>query len=255
MRYRFDRPPEKPIQKPPNFIVQLCSTHRVLTRPQLNSLISKLPFTPQNSFVFSSGFVVGTLLYEQWNQALDVTVELWKLKLKSEHFYTPFVKENIEVSSDKEELNNSLKGVFLDHLYGILDGVLVQIWEQKLGFLMNEIDGVSSLLRKHNRIGVYSDLCKKKKGLEAERDLIKLRIDEFKNGIKCIIQYLEEEEKGFVENEEGFRVLKFGGEEFDWDRIHCLMMRECRRLDDGLPIFAFRQQILKQIHCQQVTIC
>ncbi|XP_009615427.1 ATP-dependent RNA helicase DEAH11, chloroplastic-like [Nicotiana tomentosiformis] len=254
MSYRFDRPPEKPIQKPPNFIVQLCSTHRVLTRPQLNSLISKLPFTPQNSFVFSSGFVVGTLLYEQWNQALDVTVELWKLKLKSEHFYTPFVKENIEVSSDKEELNNSLKGVFLDHLYGILDGVLVQIWEQKLGFLMNEIDGVSSLLRKHNRIGVYGELCKKRKGLEAERDLIKLRIDEFKNGIKCIIQYLEEGGKGFVENEEGFRVLKFGGEEFDWDRIHCLMMRECRRLDDGLPIFAFRQQILKQIHCQQVTV-
>uniref|UniRef100_A0A0V0J057 RNA helicase n=1 Tax=Solanum chacoense TaxID=4108 RepID=A0A0V0J057_SOLCH len=31
-------------------------------------------------------------------------------------------------------------------------------------------------------------------------------------------------------------------------------MRECRRLDDGLPIFAFRQQILRQIHYQQVTV-
>ncbi|XP_059309430.1 ATP-dependent RNA helicase DEAH11, chloroplastic-like isoform X2 [Lycium ferocissimum] len=44
------------------------------------------------------------------------------------------------------------------------------------------------------------------------------------------------------------------GREFDWNKVHCLMMREYRRLDDCLPIFAFREQILRQIHYHQVTV-
>ncbi|XP_055829065.1 ATP-dependent RNA helicase DEAH11, chloroplastic-like isoform X2 [Solanum dulcamara] len=244
------RPPEFSKRNPSNFIIQLRATPQnwKLNRQHLNNLIAKLPFTPENPSVIDSGFVVGILSYVEWNQTLEVMVKLWELRLSGGHCYNPILKAKIELPSDKEELNERLKGVFLEKLNRLINGVLVQKWQKKLGFVIDEIEKISFLLKKPNRVGVYQELWKNKKGIESERDLIVLRIDEFKNGIKCIMDYLE----GF-ENNEDYRVFKFG-EEIDWNTIHYLMMRECRRLDDGLPIYGFRQQIIQQILSQQVTV-
>lgn len=173
-------------------------------------------------------------------------VKLWELRLSGEHCFNPILKAKVELPSDKEELNERIEGVFLEKLNRLINGVLVQKWQKKLGFVIDEIGKISLLLKKPNRIGVYQELCKKKKGIEGERDLILSRIDEYKNGIKCIIDNLEDSK-----NYEDVKVFDFG-EGIDWNRIHFIMMRECRRLDDGLPIYGFRQQILQQILSHQV---
>ncbi|KAG5574593.1 hypothetical protein H5410_054727 [Solanum commersonii] len=237
-------------RKIPNFTIQLRATpmNWKLNWQHLNNLIAKLPFTPENPSVVDSSFIVGTLSYVEWYQTLEVMVKLWELRLSGGHCCNPILKAKVELPSDREELNERLKGVFLEKLNRLINGVLVQTWQKKLGFVIDEIEKLSTLLKKPNRVGVYQELWKKKKGIEGERDLMSLRIDEFKNGIKCIIDYLEDSK-----NYEDFKVFDFG-EVIDWNRIHFIMMRECRRLDDGLPIYGFRQQILQQILSQQVTV-
>ncbi|KAK4373612.1 hypothetical protein RND71_008996 [Anisodus tanguticus] len=249
----LDRPPGS-LHKPPNFVIELRSgnsSNRRINRYELNALIEKLPFCPRNLFVFTKGFVLGSLSYDQWSETLEVIVELWRMRLVGDHSFTPWVNRNVEVPSDEFELKDRVKIVFLEKLKGLLvKGEMLEKWEKKLGLVSDEINELLKLLKNRNSLRVCNEILKKREGLEKERDLIRKRIEEFKRGIECIIQ--EFEEKGF-EDDEGLRVIKIG-REFDWDRVHCLMTRECRRLDDGLPIFAFREQILGQIHYQQVTV-
>lgn len=115
----------------------------------------------------------------------------------------------------------------------------------------DEIAEVAELLKKRNRVVVYSELEERKKVMSAERDLIAKRVREFKAGVKCILGYLEGKKEG--KEEEGFQVFVFDGR-FDWERIHRIVLREIRRLEDGLPIYAYRQQILERIHGGQVWL-
>ncbi|KAH0692638.1 hypothetical protein KY290_020762 [Solanum tuberosum] len=246
--YELDRPPGHS-HKSPNFVIQLRSGNRRINRYALDDLIEKLPFAPRSSFVFSKGFLSGSLMYDQWSETLEVIVKLWRMRLSGSHSFTPWVKRNVEVPSDEDELKARVKMVFLEELKGLLvEGELLQKWEKKLELLRDEICELSRLLKNRNNLRVCNEFLKKREGLEKESDLIRKRIEEFKRGIECIIQQLEETS---LKEEGGSRVFKIGTV-FDWSKIHCLMMRECRRLDDGLPIFAFRQQILRQIHYQQV---
>ena len=48
-----------------------------------------------------------------------------------------------------------------------------------------------------------------------------------------------------------FSIFKLDGS-FDWKRLHCLIKRERRRLEEGLPIYAFRWDVLHAIHSQQL---
>lgn len=52
--------------------------------------------------------------------------------------------------------------------------------------------------------------------------------------------------------EDSVPIFKFVRGEFNWNRIHHLILRECKRLDDGLPIYAYRQEILQRIYLEQV---
>jgi len=46
-------------------------------------------------------------------------------------------------------------------------------------------------------------------------------------------------------------VIRFG-ERFDWEKICNFIVRERSRLEEGLPIYAYRKEILQQIYHQQV---
>ena len=81
-----------------------------------------------------------------------------------------------------------------------------------------------------------------------EKNLVERRLKEFESAMQCLLKYLE----GGVDVE-GVTVFRFDGG-FDWKRIHCLIKRECRRLEDGLPIYAYRSDILQEIHYQQVCL-
>ncbi|PIN24607.1 DEAH-box RNA helicase [Handroanthus impetiginosus] len=245
-----DRPPGPPPLRP--FVVQLRSDAKnPVKEAETEAVIQKLKFQPQSIVVVMTNHIPGRLSYDQWSEALETVVQLWEMKLSDKgHSFWPWVIFHTEVPSDKSELNDRLKVLFLEKLKGLKEGDLVEKWLKKLGSVVDEIKRVSDTLRKPQRLGFSEELINKRRGLEAERDLILKRVQEFKNGVKCIENYLEHGET----NEEGeVPVFRFPGE-IDWSRIYRLMMRECRRLDDGLPIYARRQDILKQIQCQQVTI-
>nr|GMC62352.1 ATP-dependent RNA helicase DEAH11, chloroplastic-like [Ipomoea batatas] len=125
-------------------------------------------------------------------------------------------------------------------------GELVKNSGKKLTELTEEANGVTAKLQKPNSLGVASDLLNRREALMVEVELIRERIKEFKQGIRCVWFHL----KDMDDSEESVSVLKLEGE-FNWDRLHYLMMRECKRLQDGLPIFSFRQQILREIHSHQ----
>ncbi|KAK4417107.1 ATP-dependent RNA helicase DEAH11, chloroplastic [Sesamum alatum] len=233
-----DRPPGSAPARP-NFVVQLRSDAQLVVKEvEAGAVIQKLEFQPQKVYVVASNYISATLFYEQWSEALETMVQLWEMKLNDKgHNFLPRVVCNIEVPSDKAELDDRLKVLFLEKLKRLKEGDLVEKLLKKLG--------------KPQRLGTADELLRKRKGLEGERDLILNRVQEFKCGVKCIENYLEKGEK----NEEPvIPVFRFSDEEIDWGRIYRLMMRECRRLDDGLPIYAYRQDILKQIHSQQVTV-
>lgn len=181
-------------------------------------------------------------------------VELWEIRLNNNgHLLAPWLIPNVVVSSDEDELTDRLKTLFLGKLRGLLEDELVKKWEKKLKMVLDEIREVTLSSKKPKKLRDFHESEKKKDGLVTERDLIAKRIEEFKNGVQCMVDYLEGKGEEDVQSV-GVKVGLFRfGREFDWEKIHYFMMRECRRLDDGLPIFAFRGEILQQIHCQQVT--
>ncbi|CAI9763564.1 unnamed protein product [Fraxinus pennsylvanica] len=177
-------------------------------------------------------------------------IDLWEVKLeKNEHSFIPRLVSHIDLASDKQELNDRLKSVFLDKIKGLTEGNLVQKWAKKLENAVVEIKVISDKLKKPSQLRIFQELKRKKQGLEAERDLISKRVEEFKSGLRCIVDYLENEEK----TELVVEVFHLEGE-VDWGRIYSLLRRECRRLDEGLPIYAYRHDLLKQIHGQQITV-
>lgn len=99
--------------------------------------------------------------------------------------------------------------------------------------------------------GLRVEVFEKKKALEAERDLVVKRLEEFKNAMKSILRFLKRSDCSC--SEEDVDVFSLEGA-YDWPRIHSLIRRECRRLDDGLPIYAHRRTILKKIYSQQVRL-
>ncbi|CAA0812505.1 helicase domain-containing protein / IBR domain-containing protein / zinc finger protein-related [Striga hermonthica] len=248
-----DRPPGPPPSPArPNFIVQLRSDAQRPVKQETEAVVQKLRFQPQKSHVISCNYIAGTLHYEQWSEALETVVELWEMKLGDmKHNLWPRVIFIVQVPSDKSELNDRLKLLFLGKLKELEEGDIVKKWRRKLGILVDEIHRISLLLRKPQRLVFSSELLRKREGLEAERDLILKRVEEFKSALCCIENYLEN-----GENDEGgvIPIFRFTDGEINWWRIHKLLTRECRRLDDGLPIYAHRREILKQIDSQQVTV-
>lgn len=111
---------------------------------------------------------------------------------------------------------------------------------------MNEISRVKS--SKNIPISVYERLNREKKEKEAEKGVVERRIWEFKAVMECMLGFLEGR---MPEVEKDFQVIRLSLD-FDWERIYCLIRRECRRMEGGLPIYAFRGEILRRIYNQQV---
>lgn len=246
-----DRPPGS-LSTRPNFIVQLrTDSPRMMEDAETREIVQKITHQPQKFNVLVSAHIAGTLLYEQWSETLETVVQLWEMKLNGNgHNFLPRVICNIDLPSDKAELDTKLRPLFLEKLKGLLVGNSVQKWMKKLGDVEHEIKRVSDILRKPKKIGICNELWRKKEGLEDERDLIFKRVQEFKSGVKRIVSYLND---GEAEEECITPIFHFSDADIEWGRIYRLMMRECQRLDDGLPIYAYRQDILKQIQSHQVV--
>ena len=152
------------------------------------------------------------------------------------------------------ELKQKLKTLFSNHIKGLVEGELVKKWQKKIEEKSDEIADVSGQMgKRHYPVGRFFELNEKKKALMAERSMISKRLKEFKGGMRSLLGCLEDGEIGNEEEGEAVDVFRVDGE-FDWKRIHRLILREFRRLEDGLPIYAHRQEILTRIHGEQVKI-
>lgn len=93
-----------------------------------------------------------------------------------------------------------------------------------------------------------------KKRLEVELQEINARLEEFTVSMASVLSYLGGNEWKNWDCEANVEVFKF---RMDLDlmylaRIQAMVMRECRRLSDGLPIYAWRRKVLQATWANQV---
>ncbi|KAJ4963552.1 hypothetical protein NE237_023491 [Protea cynaroides] len=247
-------PPSPPEDyKLDNFVVVLPSEKRDFCTTSIEALIAGCSSTCDNFFVFSSECpVAAKLFFKQWSDLVEAMVYLWERRLDGTHHLDPFVKSIALLPSDMEELKGRLKALFVSRVKSLLDGEEVKRWQKKLELACDEIADVSASLKRYQRIVVFDELTSKKKVLVSARELIAKRIREFRSAMNCILDYLNGSTSPEC-SDVTVKVLRFSGD-YDWSRIHHVMLREIRRLDGGLPIYASRKEILEEIYRQQVMV-
>ncbi|KAK7379495.1 hypothetical protein VNO80_04957 [Phaseolus coccineus] len=239
---RFHRPPE------PYFKVELRFCLRPPSRDEVEALIKECEHKPQSFTFYPGDDVAAALSYRNWEQACDAAAWFWESLLLEKHGYTPALDSNVAVTGD---LDGRLRVLFTRHVQRVMEGKEVKRWVEESERLSKEIARVSTLLRRALHIDSSNHYIEQKKGLDDEKIQVERRLKEFNSAMDCILKYLAEDD-----DEEGdgcVNVLKFDGC-FDWKRIHSLIRRECRRLEDGLPIYAYRTDILGEIHYQQIMV-
>ncbi|XP_047306916.1 ATP-dependent RNA helicase DEAH11, chloroplastic-like [Impatiens glandulifera] len=239
-----DRPPSRP-----NFTVELrCTDHTVFSKADLEALLLKCK--GEGIDVCCSTTSPWRWCCRRWNDAVASMVFLWKTRLAGLHSITPSIKSL--VSCDMNVIRGRLRDIFIEHVNGYIEGDLVDKWRKKVTALLDELSSVEVSLKKHNPINVFNHLSKQREGLKSGIVMIEKRILEFGSSMNCILDHLEGL-KSFDDLDGEPRLFKFS-KHIDFVRIHLLIKRECRRLEDGLPIYAFRQEILEHVHSQQVMV-
>lgn len=218
----------------------------------MEALIAKCKSKPESFSVFPGDHVAARLNFCQWCDALEAFVCFWECCFNEVHAFMPELISHVLVPSDMDELRDRLRVLFASHVKGLMEGKEVKRWREESQRASKELSQLTYLLKRPKSFGLLDELQQKKKGLDAEKKLIEMRIKEFQSAMECILRYLEDRKV----NEVGISVfgkLKFD-ETSDWKRIYRMIMRERRRLGEGLPIYAYRSDILQQIHSQQVMV-
>lgn len=238
-----------PPQVRPNFAVDLHSDCRDLTPAFIEGVINRCRAKPESFQVSPTNRIAASLYYAQWYDALEAIVWLWESRLDRVHRFLPQLDAKVSVPSDSVELEDRLKELFAGRIRSLIDGgEEVKKCEEKRVNLTKEYERVRKMMTKPQRN--WEDLAAVAKRCEAELGLVERRVREFRCGMKCLLAHVEGKELKEY-SEKGMKLFKFG-EKKDWSKMQRLMMRECRRLEEGLPIYAHRQQILEQINHQQV---
>ncbi|WOL17376.1 ATP-dependent RNA helicase DEAH11, chloroplastic-like isoform X1 [Canna indica] len=242
-------------------VVLFCSSRLVrrdVTFADIDELISSCPFLPVRHTIISSGSVAGRLLYRLYDDALNAVLFFWGRRLDGAHLLTPLIVSASDGHPlDEFGLESRVKSLFCDHIRGLFAYRGVRLCEQRIDELSNGIKKVSVLLSGHNGLRKFHELKQERNRLEVEKEQLENRLFEFRAAMGCLLGPIEkQEEKLPVEggNEDGkFEIFKLG-DKLNWNRIHRMMERECRRLEEGLPIYAFRRKILSHIFSNQVMV-
>ncbi|KAL5992570.1 hypothetical protein ACLOJK_013489 [Asimina triloba] len=193
-----------------------------------------LPFHPVPAF-FLAGAVAfaARLLFRQWHEVLDAVAFFWACRLDGSHHLTPIAASALPLPSNRDDLSTRLKYLFAARACELLEIDDVHRWRKKARQLSEEIEGISTAMRKRRRLLVFEGFQQKMQELEAEWELIEKRLQEFQAAIYSVMFQLDG--TGWEKNYEKIAVFELGGG-LDWEWIHHVMVRECRRLDEGLPI-------------------
>lgn len=238
------------------FVVFLESRDRKCLSPaDVRDLVLRCPVKSASHSIFASGNTVAKLIFYQWPHALDALAYFWERCLKGPlTLPTPDVKASVHVPSDKAELDDRLRPLFAKHARSLLECEAVRKVQSQLDEVNAEVGKIDSQLGKRNAMRVFMELQEQRMVLLDERELLVGRLDEFRAAMRCLLSRLgdplEESSPGM---QYGADVLDFG-DSLNWRRIHWMMIRECRRLREGLPIYAFRRMILNTVNTNQVTV-
>ncbi|KAG0482615.1 hypothetical protein HPP92_010699 [Vanilla planifolia] len=92
-----------------------------------------------------------------------------------------------------------------------------------------------------------------KKTLGTELGLLTDKLEEFRAAMSCLLHQLDGK-KHLEPLRECSMAIFCLGDSLDWARIHHIIMRECQRLDNGLPIYTRRRDILNSVSANQVVV-
>ncbi|XP_014493823.2 ATP-dependent RNA helicase DEAH12, chloroplastic isoform X1 [Vigna radiata var. radiata] len=252
---RVHRPPETYLKVKPYFKVELRLGLRPSSREDIETLIKDCKHKEQSFTFYPDDEVAAVLSYKNWEEACDAAVWFWETLLLEKHDYTPELDSNASVT---DSLDGRLRVLFRSHVMKVMEGKEVKRWVEESERLSKEIERVSRLRRNRWHFSSTNRNVDPRRGLVDEKDQVERRLKEFDSAMDCILKHLAEgaDMEGAdveVEDRRSVNVLKFDGR-CDWKRIHCLIRRECRRLEDGLPIYAYRKDILREIHDQKMVV-
>ncbi|CAN0878421.1 ATP-dependent RNA helicase DEAH12, chloroplastic [Linum grandiflorum] len=256
--YQFSRPAAPRIR--PNFLITLLLDGGGRRNPDTAALIAECAPGSSRIVFSSSGNLAASIYFSEWGQTLSTMTKLWDRRLKGDHCLIPKLESFVMVPSDSEELSRDLAAVFGRYVRGLIGGKVVREVNSKMEGRRREIGEVSRKLgvKRGNRFDVFMELSDRKKFLVSEVELMEKRLEEFKAAMRCVLKYIdggnleEEEEGGAVDVVEVEPLLLEG--EVDWVKIHKVILREIRRLEDGLPIYAHRREILARIKASQIMV-
>ncbi|MCL7028933.1 hypothetical protein MKW94_007213 [Papaver nudicaule] len=226
----------------PNYIVELqwdIKRNYVLIKQCTTQSVRRNSYTCDNK-------VPMRMYFEQWNDALDTIITFWSKRLQGVHAFKPVIIPSVFVCSEEDEMMDEIKGLFVKHIKEkLLGGEIVRKLHEEIESISDEIADIQGLL-KLGRLSFNANA--KKEELSAKRSAIKNRLTEFREALGYLLKGLHDE---YSSSEVDVYKLN---EAFDWSRVHCVLMRECRRLEENLPIYMSRRKILQEVHTQQVIV-
>jgi ATP-dependent RNA helicase DHX8/PRP22 len=190
------------------------------------------------------------LFFHDQSNAIVAAVFLWEQRLAGDHVYTPVTDFDV----NEGDLNERIRGLFKLYAERVLEGEVVKKLERKIENLAVEIGKFTSFFKRPKGVRVYSENKVKKEALRVEMEVVVKRVEEFRKGMRCLMDCIEGKEIGDlgvlrVYDEGNGRKM---GIFYYWSRIHFLILRECRRVENGLPVYGFRSEFLKMLRSQQV---
>ncbi|KAF9598768.1 hypothetical protein IFM89_031436 [Coptis chinensis] len=195
----------------------------VLTTQQpKNKIKGQIPGS-EAKFISPSKYVAATLQYRQWKDTLDAILYLWGKRLKGVHYLNPNLISNVTVPSDKDELRNAMKSLFINHVKGLMEGDLVFRWRKKIEVAEKEVGEIDGAFKRRRGVKLFEfeKLERKKEGLVKEIELVKKRLEEFRIGMECVLGHIDGSQYNvpFVIDDGKLDVLMFPSE-LDWNKIH-----------------------------------
>ncbi|KAG2597581.1 ATP-dependent RNA helicase DEAH12, chloroplastic-like [Panicum virgatum] len=246
-RYR----PAQPSHPPPQLAVFLLRTgpdYSAPTATEVEALVGGLPSpAPASLSVNSSGRLAARLVFRSLREAAAAARELWAHRLEGHHLLTPELRDPA-LAAHASPLIASL---FAAHASRLLDSDLSVLSAARSAEIAASIQAVKGRLGSPNRFRDFNQLILEMKTLEAEKELVDAKIAEYQAAMRSIQRAMLRE----ADDYEGVDVFgSVQGVEVDSARVHKIMLRECRRLKEGLPIYAYRRRILNHIFTNQVMI-
>nr|CAB3458645.1 unnamed protein product [Digitaria exilis] len=247
-RYR----PTQPFRPPPQLAVLLHRAgpdYSAPTATEVEALVAGLPSPPPASIsVNSSGRVAARLVFRATPDAAAAARELWDLRLQGHHLLA------LELPDPALAAHASplIASVFAAHASRLLESGLLAVSSARSAELAASIKDVKRRLGSRNRFRDFDKLILESKTLEAEKDLLDAKIAEYQVAMRSIRRAMLREAHDDEEGVDVFGAVQ--GAEVDFARVHKIMLRECRRLKEGLPIYAYRRRILNHIFTNQVMI-